>query len=711
MSVSSDGNVHHLFEPDESVIRSHLELLFRRAREVYPEGRCEIAWSDGQGAVTSANTFPITPEGLTEATAIAARHNRSHWNVYVGVNPRKPGTKPYGRCKKDDVEIAFFQFAEIDSAEGADRLRKAPLPYTWAVTTGRRPNPRVHAYWTLEEPVRNLSAWAAQQRALAAGFDGDVMHNADRILRLAGTVSYPDEKKIRNGYQVEKVTLRYVYDDEERPPVSSDTLSRVYPWLKSGDHVDPETGEVHKKPESEQSGPNFSTNGSRVDPEVLLRNIVAGIRRHDNTLSLVAHLVATGHRDWIIREFLTRILPSSEGNTLRQLPEMIQSARIKWGIPDKEEDFSEAATARGPMTIKWYEDIQPSLDASDFVEGLLCSTGLSVVYGESNCGKTFFMTDLAFHIASGRPWRGQQVEKGGVIYVALEGGFGISNRIAALRTYYNSGSERIPFGVVPTSINMLDPAADTGPLIELIKEAANELTVPIRLVVIDTLSRAMGGGNENSPDDMGKIIKSADRIREQTGAHVAFVHHSGKDTAKGARGHSSLRAATDTEIEIVREPEADYSIARVMKQRELEISGEFAFSLKQVVLGMNKRGKPVTSCVVVEADAPEVATRRKRLSDMEFSFLREVRELFARGERIDLVSPERGMTALETVRRSVLTSWLIERGKLDVSGAITVQTGGDGLSQAERQRMYRILSGLENKGFLAGNRDRVWLIK
>ena len=32
-----------------------------------------------------------------------------------------------------------------------------------------------------------------------------------------------------------------------------------------------------------------------------------------------------------------------------------------------------------------------------------------------------------------------------------------------------------------------------------------------------------------------------------------LVHHTGKDTAKGARGHSLLRAATDTEIEVKRE--------------------------------------------------------------------------------------------------------------------------------------------------------------
>jgi hypothetical protein len=73
---------------------------------------------------------------------------------------------------------------------------------------------------------------------------------------------------------------------------------------------------------------------------------------------------------------------------------------------------------------------------------------------------------------------------------------------------------------------------------------------PIRLVVVDTLSRAMAGGNENAPDDMSAFIRNIDRIRQETGAHVLIVHHCGKDAAKGARGHSCLRAATDTKIEL-----------------------------------------------------------------------------------------------------------------------------------------------------------------
>jgi hypothetical protein len=121
----------------------------------------------------------------------------------------------------------------------------------------------------------------------------------------------------------------------------------------------------------------------------------------------------------------------------------------------------------------------------------------------------------------------------------------------------------------------------------------------------------MSGGNENSPDDMGAIVMNGTRIQQEGKTHVAWVHHTGKDQAKGARGHSLLRAATDTEIEILA-GEAGNHTARVTKQRELECDGEFSFSLKVVELGNNHRGKPVTSCIVdYGSDTPPVE-RTKR---------------------------------------------------------------------------------------------------
>jgi hypothetical protein len=121
----------------------------------------------------------------------------------------------------------------------------------------------------------------------------------------------------------------------------------------------------------------------------------------------------------------------------------------------------------------------------------------------------------------------------------------------------------------------------------------------------------MAGGEENSSVDMGQMVQHFDRIRRSSGAHVMVVHHSGKDQARGARGHSLLRAATDTEIEI-----GDRQIT-VTKQRDLDMSFASAFELRVVELGRDEDGDAITSCTVdlVRRDelTPKTATPTEQL--------------------------------------------------------------------------------------------------
>lgn len=261
-----------------------------------------------------------------------------------------------------------------------------------------------------------------------------------------------------------------------------------------------------------------------------------------------------------------------------------------------------------------FDQIGASTNSNAFVKGLLGSAALSVVYGESGAGKTFWVLDLALHVALGREWRDRRIRQGGVIYVAAEGAAGISNRVAAFKSHHGIAGPA-PFAVLPASVNLLDPKADTNELISLVNGAATRLGMPVALVVVDTLSRALAGGNENSPEDMGALVMNADRIREATGAHVMFVHHSGKDGARGARGHSLLRAAVDTEIEVSRDPASKVCTAKVTKAKELPADGEFAFTLEMVPLGVDEDGDPLTSCVAIPAEGEARPTQRPRLPD------------------------------------------------------------------------------------------------
>jgi len=119
----------------------------------------------------------------------------------------------------------------------------------------------------------------------------------------------------------------------------------------------------------------------------------------------------------------------------------------------------------------------------------------------------------------------------------------------------------------------------------------------------------MGSGNENAPNDMGAFVKNIDHIRAATNAHLMVIHHSGKDVAKGARGHSSLRAATDTEIEI------NAFTAITKKQRDQDFGQPIGFRLQQVEIGKNKQGQSITSCVVQPANVSVIKDFSKEALD------------------------------------------------------------------------------------------------
>lgn len=248
----------------------------------------------------------------------------------------------------------------------------------------------------------------------------------------------------------------------------------------------------------------------------------------------------------------------------------------------------------------------------EIVEDLLSTDSFTCVYGPSKSGKTFFLLDLSLHIALNMPWQGRGVLQSGVCYISLEGAGGFCNRIAAWQL--NHGIDDLsdyPFHAMTGSFDMRNDKATAEHIVAAAKELESRTGIPTRLIMIDTLARAMAGGEENSAQDMGAIIRVADKLRLATGATVCLVHHTGKDTTKGARGSSALMAAVDTEIELSRNGES--RCAEVTKQKDGIEGDTFRFKLQQVELGYNKQwGKPAQSCVV----AADVVTDFEDLTDL-----------------------------------------------------------------------------------------------
>jgi hypothetical protein len=262
-----------------------------------------------------------------------------------------------------------------------------------------------------------------------------------------------------------------------------------------------------------------------------------------------------------------------------------------------------------------FADMQPRLDGRSLVKGLLEQEQISVVFGEPGCGKTFLALDLSLHIAAGNDWFGRRVDKRAVVYVAAEAGRGIFNRAVAWRLAH--GINDIPFVAMTSQIDLCHATAgDVDRLITAVRSATLE---PLGLLVIDTVSRVLAGGDENASDDMGAFVRSLDRLRNELGCHVLAIHHCGKEQSRGARGHSLLKAAVDTEVEVIRYDKVKISTATVTKQRDGISGDQITFRLRSIALGLDKDSEPVTSCVVEPTDErpQKDGTAKAKLSPAE----------------------------------------------------------------------------------------------
>lgn len=245
------------------------------------------------------------------------------------------------------------------------------------------------------------------------------------------------------------------------------------------------------------------------------------------------------------------------------------------------------------------------------IKNVLPDAELTVIYGESGSGKSFMALDMACAIARGTPWRNHRVKQAPVVYIAAEGAGGFRKRLQAYALANGINLADLPVYVMDAAPNFLEKA-DALDVARAIVAA-----VPgCGAVFVDTVAQVMPGGNENSGEDMGKMLAHCKGIHRAVKCPVQLVHHAGKDASKGARGWSGLRAAADAELEVVRS--GDARAMRLSKQKDGEDNTIFGFRLETVQLGVDEDLEPVTSCVVVEADnalpGPQLV---RKLGDVE----------------------------------------------------------------------------------------------
>jgi AAA domain len=342
------------------------------------------------------------------------------------------------------------------------------------------------------------------------------------------------------------------------------------------------------------------------------------------------------------------------------------------------------------LPLRYWADLGTVSPPDRLVRRLLGTGSLAVIYGEPGCGKTFLATDLGLHIALGRAWFGRAVTPGAVIYVAGEGVAGINNRLAGFKAKHEPDGD-VAFAIVPVAIDLGPGGTDTDRVIAATAAVEARTGKAVLLIVVDTLARSMGAGDENSTQDMGRFVASCDRIRLGTGATILVVHHRGKSSQAGARGSSALLGAADTVLEV--EKLEGGRVARVVKQKDAVDGVEIGFELEVVELGEDDEGEPITTCVVRQTD--EVAKAAPKLTATEkraMAVLHNVLVDFGESLGNSVTFPSVTLVKIDRFRQALKSAGVTDRDK----------------PENERSQWRRITTNLANKGVFAMRDDYCW---
>ena len=280
------------------------------------------------------------------------------------------------------------------------------------------------------------------------------------------------------------------------------------------------------------------------------------------------------------------------------------------------EPVSEAEIASDDVFLTYDEDYLMAMPPVDWmVDGVLTQHGFSVMYGAPGTGKSFLAIDMALSMANGVPWQGRATRKGAVLYIAGEGVGGLGKRVKAWKLYRNVYT-RGDLVVLPTAVNFRDDE-DMAKLMRTIDSLGKEFSC----VVVDTVARALLGGEENSATDMGLFVAACDAIKHHCGCGLLAIHHAGKDASRGMnsmRGSSALAGAADTVLAVTKTE--DTVTMGMDKQKDAD-------PIEQMTFEMVNIGMIGDTSVVMKQHRAEPEKKRPRLSPRQSDALRVLQNM------------------------------------------------------------------------------------
>lgn len=130
---------------------------------------------------------------------------------------------------------------------------------------------------------------------------------------------------------------------------------------------------------------------------------------------------------------------------------------------------------------------------------------VGLIFGEPENGKSLVTLEMGFCIATGIDWCNQSTKQGDVIYLAGEGFAGLGRRLKALEIKYETKADNLYLSEQPAQLIEQDNVV-------AIYDAVESLSPNPALVIVDTLHRNFGAGDENSSKDFGAMLSNVDNI-------------------------------------------------------------------------------------------------------------------------------------------------------------------------------------------------------
>ncbi len=574
-----------------------------------PNGPVTLSAIEPDAGMRGSATFQM-PEGAEDAAKWAVEKNVAGNNVYWGVNLSNLVNR---RSKEEDIVAARFVWSDIDpkSDKGGtyatarayilDHILPEVEPVASIVVDSGN---GLQAFFRLKAPVpltnqAELEAYKSLNKAIGYRLHGGGTQNADRILRLPGTLNYPNLAKLKEGYPKEPSMARLLcakdltYDlaqlrelsgnqAGERaalPALGSEGLNtRFNAFLRSN-------SKAAKRYAGDPSGLN-DISGSGFD-----MSLFGLMKRSGFSKDEIATLLgpwpfgstngrAQGDRYWKRLDERTETEPSKP-----------QSEKPTEAFIDQK--FLNGITAQ--------ELSQKHFAPLNWIIPNILPEGCYLLTARPKVGKSWLGLQASLAVALGLATLGQQACQGKAVYLALEDNQRrLQDRLKQLR----------PEGYATPNLILFTqwPRFDAGGLDKLKELIESEKP---KLIIIDTLAKVRPAAtNSNVYENDYKALAPLTELANQNRCCIVVVHHNRKgksdaDALEQISGSLGLVGAVDGALVI--------DGVRSDKQYKLSLIGRDIPSDDELAISRKPNGEWE---VLGAAQQVFISAERKQITDL-----------------------------------------------------------------------------------------------